>query len=232
MKQKYAKKAFGILLAFALVITSFTACGSASDEDVTACVDNFLSAAKEANLEEAAKYATPEVIDQLGWSDDDINDVINDFYAAIAGYGISEEDLMAIPEVKESVNAFIGQIKTSLVSTYTIDKGSVAKNDGVYEIKANVSTFSEDDFYSLLDDELINEVTEFSANYATEHSEEMAQASEEDMYTDLYKALVPFVMEKMTESLNSISGTNEQTWGMTVDKVDGKLVVTGVYDAS
>ena len=232
MIKGYARKASGLLLAAALVISTFTACGGAGNDEVISTTESFLSAAQSADLTAAANYATPEVIDQLGWSDEDINDVINDFYAAIAGYGISEEELMAIPEVEESVDAFISKIKTSLVSSYEIDKASVKNNNGVSEIKATVNTFSENDFYSLLDDELINEITEFSTNYAKEHEAEMTDASAEDQYSQLYTALVPFVMDKMTASLESLAGSREESWGMTLEKKDGKLLVTGVYDAS
>ncbi len=220
----YAKRALGLITVAALVVSCFTGCSSVKDEDVIATADNFLASAEAQSLETVSNYASDEAIDTIGWSDDDINAVINDLFIAIGGYGISEDELLAIPEVQDAVNELVSKYKTVLVLSHTVNN-KVTKKDKEYHATASVTGFSEEDFYTLLDDDLILEVEEFSSNYAKEHADEISSDSEQGMY----KALVPFLMEKLTERLNTVTSSLEpKTWDLTVQKVDGKLVVTNV----
>ncbi len=220
----HAKRTLGLVTAAALVISCFTACGGISDEEVISTADGFLTSAESQDLDQLSNYASKEIIDTVGWSDDDINAVINDLFIAIGGYGISEDELLAIPEVQEAVNTLISQYKTVIVTSHTVNN-TVTKDDKGSHVTASVTGFSEEDFYSLLDDELMQEVTEFSSNYATEHAEEISEDSEQNMY----KALVPFLMDKLTERLNSrIASKDPANWNITVNKVNGKTLVTDV----
>ena len=239
-----SQKLTAFCMTLLLIVSLSAGCGSgnANPTDAVASADSFLKAVQNADLDTAAKYASPEVIDRLGWSDDDINDVMNDFFAAIAGYGISEEDLRAIPEVEASIGQFTDKLKTSLITSYDIDKSSVKSENNACTLNASVVKFSEDDFYALLDDELIHEVAEFSINYAQEHGgltdenvpdgEEAAPVSDVSMYTDLYRALVPFVMEKLSTRLDELAGTDSTTWVMTITPADGKMLITDIEDAN
>ena len=228
MLRLHLKKLFGLVMTVSLAISLFAGCGSIKNDEIIGTVDNFLSAAQEADLDTAGNYATDEVIEQLGWSDDDIKEFLSDIFAAIAGYGVSEEDLMAIPEVEAAVNVFSDKLKDSFVTSYIVDSASVSKTAAGYEVKASVATVSEEDFYGLLDDELITEVSEFSSKYASEHAQDAADDPEDEMYTNLYKALVPFLMNKMTASLDDLAGSDESTWIFTLDKEGGKLLIIGV----
>ncbi len=220
----HAKKLLGLVTAAALVISTFSACGSAKDEDVIATVDGFLTCAEKQTLDEVSKYATDEVVDTIGWSDDDINAVINDLFVAIGGYGISEDELLAIPEVQEAVNTLVSKYKSALVSNHSTNS-TVERDGNEYHATASVTGFSEEDFYSLLDDDLVTEVTEFSSNYATEHADEISQDSEQGMY----KALVPFLMGKLTERMDAATAADQpETWKFTLKKTNGQLAITDV----
>lgn len=231
MLRLHLKKFFGFVIATSLFISVLTGCGSVASDEITGTVDKFLSAAMDADLDTAGKYASDEVIEQLGWSEDDINDFLNDIFTAIAGYGVSEEELMAIPEVEASVNAFSDKLKESFVTSYIVDSASTGKSDAGYVVKASVATVSEEDFYGLLDDELISEVSEFSSKYASEHAGDAASSSEAEMYTNLYRALVPFLMNKMTDSLDDLAGTDEATWEFTLSGESGNLQIVSVESA-
>ncbi len=227
-------RSLSLIVAAALCLTYLCGCGiNNRRKDVISTVDSFLSAAQNADLSGAGTYATEEVMTQLEWNDAAFEGVKNNFYESIGGYGeINVDDLKAIPEISGAVDGFIEKLKSVMVSSYTINEDSYATEGKVYEITANVKTVSEDDIRNLMSGDIVNKVTAFATKYMTEHASELSKTSEAEVYINLYKELIPYTMEELAKDIDKIAGSKEELWGFTLEDRDGKLIITGVYDAS
>ncbi len=211
---------------FSLVITVIavmllTGCNS-DQKDVTAAAEGFLDAIVNNDKETASQYATEEFMKSEEMMLMDPQYLTDAFFASIA---VDKEDVDE--EAVKAVDAYSEELVKRAYKSYEI------QDIKVQDDKAAVTTKITLGYDPAASSTVKEETQELIKEYQSDHYDELisvyTEEGEKAMYRKLYNDLIPIIIGKMQEKLDS-SETSEEKTIITLEKIEGKWLVTSLEE--
>ncbi|WP_029072993.1 hypothetical protein [Kandleria vitulina] len=214
------KRLFSILLAFAMLF-SIAGCKGSDKEAVSKAANEFLTACKNGEFDQASKLADSSVSSKL-----QLNNVDSSITAALGSYSNRGGE-----KFKKGLDEFVKKVKKAYVQSYTIkddydnDKKSLSAEVKILDQSA-ISTASSalrTKVTTLAKEYAQNHLAELQKIYASEGNEAMQNAMLEGMADQMFELLDKEYLAKIP--------TKTQTWKMTFTDSDKTWKLTDVVIA-
>jgi hypothetical protein len=214
------KRLFSILLAFAMLF-SIAGCKGSDKEAVSKAANEFLTACKNGEFDQASKLADSSVSSKL-----QLNNVDSSITSALGSYSNRGGE-----KFKKGLDEFVKKVKKAYVQSYTIkddydnDKKSLSAEVKILDQSA-ISTASSalrTKVTALAKEYAQNHLAELQKIYASEGNEAMQNAMLEGMADQMFELLDKEYLAKIP--------TKTQTWKMTFTDSDKTWKLTDVLIA-
>jgi hypothetical protein len=214
------KRLFSILLAFAMLF-SIAGCKGSDKEAVSKAANEFLTACKNGEFDQASKLADSSVSSKL-----QLNNVDSSITSALGSYSNRGGE-----KFKKGLDEFVKKVKKAYVQSYTIkddydnDKKSLSAEVKILDQSA-ISTASSAlriKVTTLAKEYAQNHLAELQKIYASEGNEAMQNAMLEGMADQMFELLDKEYLAKIP--------TKTQTWKMTFTDSDKTWKLTDVVIA-
>ena len=212
------KRLFSILLAFAMLF-SIAGCKGSDKEAVSKAANEFLTACKNGEFDQASKLADSSVSSKL-----QLNNVDSSITSALGSYSNRGGE-----KFKKGLDEFVKKVKKAYVQSYTIkddydnDKKSLSAEVKILDQSA-ISTASSALRTKVTTLEYAqNHLAELQKIYASEGNEAMQNAMLEGMADQMFELLDKEYLAKIP--------TKTQTWKMTFTDSDKTWKLTDVVIA-
>ena len=211
---------------FSLVITVFavmllTGCNS-DQKDVTAAAEGFLDAIVKNDREAASEYATEEFMKSDEMMLMDPQYLTDAFFASIA---VDKEEVDE--EAVAAVDAYSAELVKRAYKSYEIQDVKIQDN------KAAVTTKITLGYDPATSSNVKEETAELIKEYQSDHYDDLSsiytEEGEKAMYRKIYNDLIPIIIGKMQEKLDSAETSEEKTI-LTLEKIEGKWLVTSLEE--
>ena len=215
-----SKRLITVLVTVCTVML-LTGCNS-DNKAVTETVDSFLNAMVANDMEKASQYATEEFMKSDTMKMMDPEYLADTFYAAM---GIGKDDLDV--EAQNAVNEYVKNVVDKAYKSFEVQDIKVQEETAAVTARITLG-YNPEASSNVSDDtsDLVNE-------YQTEHYDELVaiytEEGEKAMYKKIYNDLIPIVIGKMQESLESSEPSEEKTI-LSLVKKDGKWLVTDLEE--
>ena len=214
------KRLFSILLAFAMLF-SIAGCKGSDKEAVSKAANEFLTACKNGEFDQASKLADSSVSSKL-----QLNNVDSSITSALGSYSNRGGE-----KFKKGLDEFVKKVKKAYVQSYTIkddydnDKKSLSAEVKILDQSAisSVSSTSRIKVTELSRKYVQSHLAELQKIYASEGNEAMQNAMLEGMADQLFELLDKEYLAKIP--------TKTQTWKMTFTDSDKTWKLTDVVIA-
>lgn len=214
------KRLFSILLAFAMLF-SIAGCKGSDKEAVSKAANEFLTACKNGEFDQASKLADSSVSSKL-----QLNNVDSSITSALGSYSNRGGE-----KFKKGLDEFVKKVKKAYVQSYTIkddydnDKKSLSAEVKILDQSAisSVSSTLRIKVTELSRKYVQSHLAELQKIYASEGNEAMQNATLEGMADQLFELLDKEYLAKIP--------TKTQTWKMTFTDSDKTWKLTDVVIA-
>ncbi|WP_352403770.1 hypothetical protein [Kandleria vitulina] len=214
------KRLFSILLAFAMMF-SIAGCKGSDKEAVSKAANEFLTACKNGEFDQASKLADSSVSSKL-----QLNNVDSSITSALGSYSNRGGE-----KFKKGLDEFVKKVKKAYVQSYTIkddydnDKKSLSAEVKILDQSAisSVSSTLRTKVTELSRKYVQSHLAELQKIYASEGNEAMQNATLEGMADQLFELLDKEYLAKIP--------TKTQTWKMTFTDSDKTWKLTDVVIA-
>lgn len=214
------KRLFSILLAFAMMF-SIAGCKGSDKEAVSKAANEFLTACKNGEFDQASKLADSSVSSKL-----QLNNVDSSITSALGSYSNRGGE-----KFKKGLDEFVKKVKKAYVQSYTIkddydnDKKSLSAEVKILDQSAisSVSSALRTKVTALAKEYAQNHLAELQKIYASEGNEAMQNAMLEGMADQMFELLDKEYLAKIP--------TKTQTWKMTFTDSDKTWKLTDVVIA-
>ena len=214
------KRLFSILLAFAMLF-SIAGCKGSDKEAVSKAANEFLTACKNGEFDQASKLADSLVSSKL-----QLNNVDSSITSALGSYSNRGGE-----KFKKGLDEFVKKVKKAYVQSYTIkddydnDKKSLSAEVKILDQSAisSVSSTSRIKVTELSRKYVQSHLAELQKIYASEGNEAMQNAMLEGMADQMFELLDKEYLAKIP--------TKTQTWKMTFTDSDKTWKLTDVVIA-
>ena len=208
-----------MLTAFSVLMLA--GCGM-NKKAVTETADSFLTAIVNNDKETAAQFASEDFMKSEAMQFMDPQHLSESFYAAM---GIDKEELDE--EAVKAVDAYVDELVTRAYQSYEIQDVKV-QNDTA-SVTARITLGYDPDASSAISEE----TQELIDQYQKEHYDELVnvyiEEGEKAMYKKLYNDLIPIVIGKLHEQIES-GGTSEEKTVLTLSKIEKTWIVTALEE--
>jgi hypothetical protein len=214
------KRLFSILLAFAMLF-SIAGCKGSDKEAVSKAANEFLTACKNGEFDQASKLADSSVSSKL-----QLNNVDSSITSALGSYSNRGGE-----KFKKGLDEFVKKVKKAYVQSYTIkddydnDKKSLSAEVKILDQSA-ISTASSS---------LRTKVIELSRKYVQSHLAELQKIDASEGNEAMQNAMLEGMADQMFELLDkeylAKIPTKTQTWKMTFTDSDKTWKLTDVVIA-
>lgn len=208
-----------MLTAFSVLMLA--GCGM-NKKAVTETADSFLTAIVNNDKETAAQFASEDFMKSEAMQFMDPQHLSESFYAAM---GIDKEELDE--EAVKAVDAYVDELVTRAYQSYEIQDVKVQKDTAF--VTARITLGYDPDASSAISEE----TQELIDQYQKEHYDELVnvyiEEGEKAMYKKLYNDLIPIVIGKLHEQIES-GGTSEEKTVLTLSKIDKTWIVTALEE--
>lgn len=205
----------------ALTVLMLTGC-NANQKAVTEAADGFLTAIVNNDKEAAAQFASEEFMKSEEVQFMDPEYLAESFYATM---GVDKEDLDE--EAISAVDAYVEDLVVRAYQSYEIQDVKVQKDNA--SVTAKITLGYDPDASARIPED----TKELIDQYQTEHYDELVdiyiEEGEKAMYKKLYNDLIPIVIGKMHEQIES-GGTSEEKTVLTFSKIDKVWIVTALEE--
>ena len=204
-----------------LTLLILTGCNN-DKKDVTAAAEGFLTALVNNDREAASQYATEEFMKGDVMKMIDPQYLSDSFYEAM---GVSKDEIDE--EAQKVVDEYVNQIVEKAYKDYEIQDVKVQDEKAAVTVRITLG-------YDPEASNMISEDTkELISAYQTEHYDELISLykdeGEKAMYRKLYSDLIPIVVGKMKEQLESGESAEEKTI-LSLEKIDKTWLVTDLEE--
>jgi hypothetical protein len=214
------KRLFSILLAFAMLF-SIAGCKGSDKEAVSKAANEFLTACKNGEFDQASKLADSSVSSKL-----QLDNVDSSITSALGSYSNRGGE-----KFKKGLDEFVKKVKKAYVQSYTIkddydnDKKSLSAEVKILDQSAisSVSSALRTKVTALAKEYAQNHLAELQKIYASEGNEAMQNAMLEGMADQMFELLDKEYLAKIP--------TKTQTWKMTFTDSDKTWKLTDVVIA-
>ena len=214
------KRLFSFLLAFAMLF-SIAGCKGSDKEAVSKAANEFLTACKNGEFDQASKLADSSVSSKL-----QLNNVDSSITSALGSYSNRGGE-----KFKKGLDEFVKKVKKAYVQSYTIkddydnDKKSLSAEVKILDQSAisSVSSALRTKVTALAKEYAQNHLAELQKIYASEGNEAMQNAMLEGMADQMFELLDKEYLAKIP--------TKTQTWKMTFTDSDKTWKLTDVVIA-
>lgn len=214
------KRLFSILLAFAMLF-SIAGCKGSDKEAVSKAANEFLTACKNGEFDQASKLADSSVSSKL-----QLDNVDSSITSALGSYSNRGGE-----KFKKGLDEFVKKVKKAYVQSYTIkddydnDKKSLSAEVKILDQSAisSVSSTLRTKVTALAKEYAQNHLAELQKIYASEGNEAMQNAMLEGMADQMFELLDKEYLAKIP--------TKTQTWKMTFTDSDKTWKLTDVVIA-
>lgn len=214
------KRLFSILLVFAMLF-SIAGCKGSDKEAVSKAANEFLTACKNGEFDQASKLADSSVSSKL-----QLNNVDSSITSALGSYSNRGGE-----KFKKGLDEFVKKVKKAYVQSYTIkddydnDKKSLSAEVKILDQSAisSVSSTLRTKVTALAKEYAQNHLAELQKIYASEGNEAMQNAMLEGMADQMFELLDKEYLAKIP--------TKTQTWKMTFTDSDKTWKLTDVVIA-
>lgn len=214
------KKLITVLLTV-LTVMILTGC-NADKKAVTQTAEGFLNAMVENDTEAAAQYATEDFMNSKTMKLMDPEYLADTFYAAM---GVQKEDMNE--EAQKAVDEYVRKVISKAYESFEIDEMKVQEETAT--VTAKITLGYDPEASSKLSDETLDLI----GQYQTENYDELmaiyTAEGNNAMYRKLYNDLIPIIIGKMQEALESSEPSDEKTV-LSLAKIDKKWLVTGLEE--
>lgn len=208
-----------MLTAFSVLMLA--GCGM-NKKAVTETADSFLTAIVNNDKETAAQFASEDFMKSEAMQFMDPQHLSESFYAAM---GIDKEELDE--EAVKAVDAYVDELVTRAYQSYEIQDVKVQKDTAF--VTARITLGYDPDASSAISEE----TQELIDQYQKEHYDELVnvyiEEGEKAMYKKLYNDLIPIVIGKLHEQIES-GGTSEEKTVLTLSKIEKTWIVTALEE--
>ena len=208
-----------MLTAFSVLMLA--GCGM-NRKAVTETADSFLTAIVNNDKETAAQFASEDFMKSEAMQFMDPQHLSESFYAAM---GIDKEELDE--EAVKAVDAYVDELVTRAYQSYEIQDVKVQKDTA--SVTARITLGYDPDASSAISEE----TQELIDQYQKEHYDELVnvyiEEGEKAMYKKLYNDLIPIVIGKLHEQIES-GGTSEEKTVLTLSKIEKTWIVTALEE--
>ncbi len=214
------KRLFSILLVFAMLF-SIAGCKGSDKEAVSKAANEFLTACKNGEFDQASKLADSSVSSKL-----QLDNVDSSITSALGSYSNRGGE-----KFKKGLDEFVKKVKKAYVQSYTIkddydnDKKSLSAEVKILDQSAisSVSSALRTKVTALAKEYAQNHLAELQKIYASEGNEAMQNAMLEGMADQMFELLDKEYLAKIP--------TKTQTWKMTFTDSDKTWKLTDVVIA-
>lgn len=208
-----------MLTAFSVLMLA--GCGM-NKKAVTETADSFLTAIVNNDKETAAQFASEDFMKSEAMQFMDPQHLSESFYTAM---GIDKEELDE--EAVKAVDAYVDELVTRAYQSYEIQDVKVQKDTA--SVTARITLGYDPDASSAISEE----TQELIDQYQKEHYDELVnvyiEEGEKAMYKKLYNDLIPIVIGKLHEQIES-GGTSEEKTVLTLSKIEKTWIVTALEE--
>ncbi len=208
-----------LLTAFAVMM--LTGCGM-NKKAVTEAADGFLTAIVNNDKETAAQFASEDFMKSEAMQFMDPKHLAESFYAVL---NIDKEELEE--EAVKAVDDYVNELVVRAYQGYEIQDVKVQRDSAT--VTARITLGYDPDASSGISEE----TQELIDQYQNEHYDELVnikiEEGEKAMFKKLYNDLIPIVIGKMHEQIES-GGTSEEKTVLTLSKIDKTWIVTALEE--
>ena len=209
------------LLLTALTILVLTGCNG-EKKAVTETAEGFLNAMVNNDMDAAAQYATEDFMNSKTMKLMDPDYLAETFYTAM---GVSKEDMDE--EAQKAVDEYVGKVVAKAYKSFEIQDIKIQEDKA--SVTAKITLGYDPEASSKLSDETVALIRDYQSEHYDELIAIYTDEGESAMYKKIYSDLIPIVIGKMQEELESSTPSDEKTV-LSLEKIDKKWLVTNLEE--
>ena len=209
------------MLLTALTILVLTGCNG-EKKAVTETAEGFLNAMVNNDMDAAAQYATEDFMNSKTMKLMDPDYLAETFYTAM---GVSKEDMDE--EAQKAVDEYVGKVVEKAYKSFEIQ--DIKIQEGKASVTAKITLGYDPEASSKLSDETVALIRDYQSEHYDELIAIYTDEGESAMYKKIYSDLIPIVIGKMQEELESSTPSDEKTV-LSLEKIDKKWLVTNLEE--
>ena len=209
------------LLLTALTILVLTGCNG-EKKAVTETAEGFLNAMVNNDMDAAAQYATEDFMNSKTMKLMDPDYLAETFYKAM---GVSKEDMDE--EAQKAVDEYVGKVVAKAYKSFEIQDIKIQEDKA--SVTAKITLGYDPEASSKLSDETVALIRDYQSEHYDELIAIYTDEGESAMYKKIYSDLIPIVIGKMQEELESSTPSDEKTV-LSLEKIDKKWLVTNLEE--
>ena len=209
------------MLLTALTILVLTGCNG-EKKAVTETAEGFLNAMVNNDMDAAAQYATEDFMNSKTMKLMDPDYLAETFYTAM---GVSKEDMDE--EAQKAVDEYVGKVVEKAYKSFEIQDIKIQEDKA--SVTAKITLGYDPEASSKLSDETVALIRDYQSEHYDELIAIYTDEGESAMYKKIYSDLIPIVIGKMQEELESSTPSDEKTV-LSLEKIDKKWLVTNLEE--
>lgn len=209
------------LLLTALTILVLTGCNG-EKKAVTETAEGFLNAMVNNDMGAAAQYATEDFMNSKTMKLMDPDYLAETFYTAM---GVSKEDMDE--EAQKAVDEYVGKVVAKAYKSFEIQDIKIQEDKA--SVTAKITLGYDPEASSKLSDETVALIRDYQSEHYDELIAIYTDEGESAMYKKIYSDLIPIVIGKMQEELESSTPSDEKTV-LSLEKIDKKWLITNLEE--
>lgn len=209
------------MLLTALTILVLTGCNG-EKKAVTETAEGFLNAMVNNDMNAAAQYATEDFMNSKTMKLMDPDYLAETFYTAM---GVSKEDMDE--EAQKAVDEYVGKVVAKAYKSFEIQDIKIQEDKA--GVTAKITLGYDPEASSKLSDETVALIRDYQSEHYDELIAIYTDEGESAMYKKIYSDLIPIVIGKMQEELESSTPSDEKTV-LSLEKIDKKWLVTNLEE--
>lgn len=215
-----SKKLITVLLTV-LTVMLLTGC-NADKKAVTQTAEGFLNAMVNNDREAASQYATEEFMKSKTMKLMEPDYLADTFYASM---GLEKEDVDE--EAQKAVDEYVRKVISKAYKSYEIEEMKVQEETAT--VTAKITLGYDPEASSKQSDDTLDLISQYQTEHYDELMEIYKNEGKNEMYKKLYNDLIPIIIGKMQEELESSEPSEEKTV-LSLAKIDKKWLVTGLEE--
>jgi len=216
-----SKRLVTVLVTVVTVMLLVTGCNS-DQKAVTETVEGFLNAMVANDMETASQYATEEFMNSDTMKLMQPDYLADIFYETLA---VEKDDLGE--EAQNAVNEYVKNVVDKAYKSFDIQDIKIQEETAAVTAKITLGYNPE------ASSGVSEDTNALVSEYQTEHYDELVavftEEGEKAMYKRIYNDLIPIIIGKMQEALESGEPSEEKTI-LSLVKTDGKWLITDLEE--
>jgi hypothetical protein len=220
-RMEMSKRLVTVLVTVVTVMLLVTGCNS-DQKAVTETVEGFLNAMVANDMETASQYATEEFMNSDTMKLMQPDYLADIFYETLA---VEKDDLGE--EAQNAVNEYVKNVVDKAYKSFEIQDIKIQEETAAVTAKITLGYNPE------ASSGVSEDTNALVSEYQTEHYDELVavftEEGEKAMYKKIYNDLIPIIIGKMQEALESGEPSEEKTI-LSLVKTDGKWLITDLEE--